>query len=200
MFHAVYTPIKSIATGGHFFTYDSLHLTEMARSFDYGRRGDTAQGLRKGYATNNEHDAVPRQISRMLLALPHVRIGRVFHLRPILALVHMVHGFAVKAEALKKDGIDKALRIAAYLRSNPQLSPQDSARLVMMGRSRDEEDAAGNDHLHADRVGQVIVDELGLTWDAVAANLNEFKGDWRDCGPTVDLEFLEQTRVDHVAD
>jgi hypothetical protein len=188
----MYTPIKSITTGRHFLTYDSLHLTEMAQSFDYGQHSDTPQGLCKGYATNNEHDAVPHQISWMLLALPHVCTSRVFHLHPILTLMHMVHGFAIKAEASRKEGIDKALRIAAYLHQNPQLSLQDLASLVMMGQSRNEEDVAGNDHLHADRVRQVIVDKLGLTWVAVAANPEEFKGDWRDLGPTVELEFLEQ--------
>ena len=32
--HEVYTPTPSITRGGHFNTYDSLHLTEFSRSLD----------------------------------------------------------------------------------------------------------------------------------------------------------------------
>jgi hypothetical protein len=32
--HMVYTPVRTLATGGHFYTYDTLHLTEMSRAFD----------------------------------------------------------------------------------------------------------------------------------------------------------------------
>jgi hypothetical protein len=71
--HAVYTPVKTIATGGHFFTYDTLHLTEIARAYD---NSFLNQQLRKEVATNNEHPAVPRQITRMLLALPRLVTSR----------------------------------------------------------------------------------------------------------------------------
>ena len=70
VFHKVYTPVKSIATGGHFLTYGSLHLTEIARSYDKGLYGD--YGVRKGSVTNNEHLGVPRQLSRMMLGLPYL--------------------------------------------------------------------------------------------------------------------------------
>lgn len=32
--HMVYTPIRTLALGGHFYTYETLHLTEMSRAFD----------------------------------------------------------------------------------------------------------------------------------------------------------------------
>lgn len=32
--HMVYTPVRTLATGGHFYTYETLHLTEMSRAFD----------------------------------------------------------------------------------------------------------------------------------------------------------------------
>jgi hypothetical protein len=34
MMHAVYTPIASFATGGHFYHYGCMHLTELARYID----------------------------------------------------------------------------------------------------------------------------------------------------------------------
>ena len=67
VFHEVYTPVKSIASGGHFLTYGTLHLTEIARAYDNSPYGEWT---RKIFTTNNEHEAVPRQLSRMLLALP----------------------------------------------------------------------------------------------------------------------------------
>lgn len=33
--HVVYTPVRTVATGGHLFTYDTLHMTEMSRMFDH---------------------------------------------------------------------------------------------------------------------------------------------------------------------
>lgn len=32
--HAVYTPVRTVATGGHIFMYETMHLTEVSRSFD----------------------------------------------------------------------------------------------------------------------------------------------------------------------
>lgn len=32
--HAVYTPVRTVATGGHFFLYETMHLTEVSRAFD----------------------------------------------------------------------------------------------------------------------------------------------------------------------
>jgi hypothetical protein len=67
VFHEVYTPVKSIASGGHFLTYNTMHLTDIARVYDssiYEHRP------RHTFATNNVHDAVPRQLTRMMLALP----------------------------------------------------------------------------------------------------------------------------------
>lgn len=32
--HMVYTPVRTVATGGHLFLYDTMHFTEMSRWFD----------------------------------------------------------------------------------------------------------------------------------------------------------------------
>lgn len=61
--HKVYTPIKSIISGGHFYCYDALRYTEIARAFD------------KNYSlssTNAEHDSSDRTLIRMALAIPYI--------------------------------------------------------------------------------------------------------------------------------
>lgn len=59
--HQVYTPVKTIAAGGHFLCYETLHLTEFARFFD--------QKYQKA-ATNTDHDSIMRILPRMAIALP----------------------------------------------------------------------------------------------------------------------------------
>lgn len=33
--HLVYTPVRTVAMGGHLFLYDTMHFTEMSRRFDH---------------------------------------------------------------------------------------------------------------------------------------------------------------------
>lgn len=63
--HAVYTPVHTFATGGHFLTYDTLHLTEQARTIDI-ESGEVA--------TNTTHDSIDWVLCRMCIALRHRRI------------------------------------------------------------------------------------------------------------------------------
>jgi hypothetical protein len=60
--HAVYTATPSNTEGGHFFMYDTLHLTEFSRAFDH------KYSL---YSTNANHQ-VDRSLCRLTLALPTV--------------------------------------------------------------------------------------------------------------------------------
>jgi hypothetical protein len=74
MWHIVYTPTKGMSTGGHFVLYDSLHLTEMIRTYDATSDADGV--ARQEYATNKSHN-IDRQLIRMMLAMPDlVRIRR----------------------------------------------------------------------------------------------------------------------------
>jgi hypothetical protein len=67
LWHLVYTPVNGMVSGGHFLSYETLHLTEMACSYDESKnpKGE----LRKTWATNSAHD-VSRKVLRMMLALP----------------------------------------------------------------------------------------------------------------------------------
>ena len=55
----VYTPMKTIAVGGHFLTYDTLPHSLLTRRLER---------LTHHLATNASHPAVDRLLSRMALA------------------------------------------------------------------------------------------------------------------------------------
>ncbi|KZS99465.1 uncharacterized protein LAESUDRAFT_765501 [Laetiporus sulphureus 93-53] len=92
--HAVYTPVKSVAQGGHFFLYDTLHRTELARSVDnkYGN-----------HTTNQNHYNAMETLNRMVLTLPYLPADFVLYERPLLALMVMMHDAdRMEAQALAK--------------------------------------------------------------------------------------------------
>lgn len=41
--HEVFTPSMSVTVGGHFFTYDTMHFSDIARRFDVVSPGTTNQ-------------------------------------------------------------------------------------------------------------------------------------------------------------
>lgn len=59
-FHAVYTPVRSVATGGHFYLYETMHLTELSRAFD----------KRKGLCvTNTSHVSAHDTLCMMMVSV-----------------------------------------------------------------------------------------------------------------------------------
>ena len=66
----VYTPIKSVVTGGHFYLYDTMHLTELACAYDNSTSPDGS--CREDHATNASHPDMTRFVARMMLALPYI--------------------------------------------------------------------------------------------------------------------------------
>jgi len=62
--HEVYTPVKTIASGGHFLTYETMHLTQWARFMDHGFAAS---------ATNADHPAIDRTVYCMVLALRRIQ-------------------------------------------------------------------------------------------------------------------------------
>ncbi|KAN0092508.1 hypothetical protein V8E55_003292 [Tylopilus felleus] len=59
--HSVYTPTASFTIGGHFYSYDCCHLTEIARYFDVVLRGEL---------TNQVHHHAFETIMQMIIGLP----------------------------------------------------------------------------------------------------------------------------------
>jgi hypothetical protein len=64
----VYTPIKGTTCGGHFYNYDSMHLTEISLSFDSSYDEDGV--ARHEFGTNATHPDAHRLLARMTLGLP----------------------------------------------------------------------------------------------------------------------------------
>ena len=73
MWHSVYTPVGTMTLGGHFLTYDTLHLMHNARMYDDSELPKHLQSvsakMRRDLSTN-ESQSVDRQLVRIVLALP----------------------------------------------------------------------------------------------------------------------------------
>ncbi|KII90905.1 hypothetical protein PLICRDRAFT_28797 [Plicaturopsis crispa FD-325 SS-3] len=105
-FHLVLTVTPSVTLGGHFYTYESMHLTEMARAFDHSASQSS---------TNTEHPAAERAIARMALALPTYARGErrnpAMLRRPFAGLARMIlHHTDYKTEAEQRS----PLRLADF--------------------------------------------------------------------------------------
>ncbi|KAG2114684.1 uncharacterized protein F5147DRAFT_649847 [Suillus discolor] len=59
-FHAVYTPVTLFATGGHFYNYETMHLTELSQYIDH-KQGRTL--------TNQVHEHSLENFQRMVINL-----------------------------------------------------------------------------------------------------------------------------------
>jgi hypothetical protein len=67
----VFTPQNGLTSGGHFLSYSTLHLTELAMRYDSSKRpGKNVQDERGELATNAVHPSVRRYITWMVLGLP----------------------------------------------------------------------------------------------------------------------------------
>lgn len=65
--HMVYTPQPTIMSGGHFLSYDTMHLTEFWLCFDLGR---DVKWRSRAHASNSSHPGMLRKVYRMVMALP----------------------------------------------------------------------------------------------------------------------------------
>ncbi|KAF8549209.1 hypothetical protein OG21DRAFT_1525962 [Imleria badia] len=79
--HSVYTPTASFSIGGHFYSYDCCHLTEIGRRFD---------ALLNGRLTNQVHHHAFETIVQMVIGLPRSNPNRSLKTHSIVALCLMV--------------------------------------------------------------------------------------------------------------
>ncbi|KAG2045519.1 hypothetical protein BDR06DRAFT_978152 [Suillus hirtellus] len=89
--HAVYTPVASFATGGHFYHYSCMHLTELSRYIDVEVADST---------TNQVLDHALETLRRMVIALPYLSSTISLYKRPLLSLCIM----ATKAKQYRAKG------------------------------------------------------------------------------------------------
>ncbi|KAJ3791949.1 hypothetical protein GGU11DRAFT_750805 [Lentinula aff. detonsa] len=78
--HLVYTPQACVASGGHFYNYDSLHLTEWTRRI---------QHLQSNAVTNQDLARVKEVLNMMMLNFPNKQ-GRCFYRCALAALCRIV--------------------------------------------------------------------------------------------------------------
>ncbi|KAG1825323.1 hypothetical protein DFJ58DRAFT_738539 [Suillus subalutaceus] len=78
--HAVYTPVPSFSTGGHFYHYSCMHLTELSRFIDAESASTT---------TNQDMEHALETLRRMVIAIPYLSPRIVLHKRPLLSLCMM---------------------------------------------------------------------------------------------------------------
>ncbi|KAG1832554.1 hypothetical protein DFJ58DRAFT_848005 [Suillus subalutaceus] len=80
MVHAVYTPIPSFATGGHFYNYSCMHLTELSRYID----AEVAEST-----TNQALDHALETLRRMVIMIPYLSPRLTLRKRCLLSLCMM---------------------------------------------------------------------------------------------------------------
>ncbi|KAG2353406.1 hypothetical protein BDR07DRAFT_1496320 [Suillus spraguei] len=80
-FHAVYTPVATFATGGHFYNHQYMHLTELSRYMDR-TKGTTF--------TNQVHEHSIATFQRMVINLPYLPSSITLYSRSLSALCAMV--------------------------------------------------------------------------------------------------------------
>lgn len=112
--HAVYTPVPSFATGGHFYHYMCLHLTELARYIDSEAADST---------TNQDLEHALETLRRMMIMVPYLSLPTVLYKRPLLGLCIMV----TKTEEYRAKGSSKQ----SAAKSETSQPSQDVAEVIM---------------------------------------------------------------------
>ncbi|OJA20360.1 hypothetical protein AZE42_07313 [Rhizopogon vesiculosus] len=92
--HAVYTPVASFATGGHFYHYGCMHLSELARYIDSDVGNST---------TNQNLDHALETLRRMVIAIPRLSPRIMLFERSLLSICIM----ATKGEEYRAKGGSK---------------------------------------------------------------------------------------------
>jgi hypothetical protein len=54
----------------------------------------------------------------------------------------------------------------------------------------DLEDDCQAEYVAADKLGEKIRENLGLTWEEIAKELDEFSANWKSPGDEINLDFL----------
>ncbi|KAI5984120.1 hypothetical protein F5J12DRAFT_899406 [Pisolithus orientalis] len=160
--HMVYTPQNGLTSGGHFLSYSTMHLTEIAINYDCSKVPEGKQTMRGLAGTNAVHPAIHRIIVWMVLALPMMAKDRTrtFYHRPLLAMISLIES---------KKGKYKSAEDADHM---PAMDERDNMRKEIANES----EAAKKIILHLKKALQVMDAEKELE-----------TGSWWDRGPVCEL-------------
>lgn len=76
----MYTPVPTISTGAHFYSYDTMHMTELVKMYDKAT---------KSRGTNHHHDSALLTLQGMVNAMKdHPRQGKSSHPTPLNCTTH----------------------------------------------------------------------------------------------------------------
>ncbi|KAI6001233.1 hypothetical protein EDD15DRAFT_2230494 [Pisolithus albus] len=102
--HMVYTPVPTVMSGGHFLTYETMHLTEMALTLDSELGNEDMQ-----HATDALYPGTLRKVYHMAIALPTLVLARpLFPKRSIIALASIV---STDPRSFSVDKYDEGVRL-----------------------------------------------------------------------------------------
>jgi hypothetical protein len=103
----------------------------------------------------------------------------------------MVRQFAQKAHDTLHAESEQMATLLALVKKKGPLYPLDKFTLgIAVSQVEEVERETCYEHIAAHRIGMRIMSELGLLWDDVALELDQYKGDWTCPGEPVDLMFL----------
>ncbi|KAF8119971.1 hypothetical protein EV363DRAFT_1193812 [Boletus edulis] len=101
--HMVYTPRPSVMSGGHMYSYDTMHLTEFVIVFDHGI---DQGGRQRPQASNAIHPGMLRKVYRMALALPGFALTRHFYRRSLIGMRSIIDKVTQKMLEEGEDVVD----------------------------------------------------------------------------------------------
>ncbi|KAI9452333.1 hypothetical protein HD554DRAFT_2043720 [Boletus coccyginus] len=103
--HLALTVQNCLASGGHFLSYSTMHLTELANAFDCSVGED---GIIRGLvSTNAVHPSLNRYVTWMVLGLPVLAQDpkRIFYRRSIIAMITLIENAKSYVSKETKDTI-----------------------------------------------------------------------------------------------
>lgn len=168
----VYTAMPSIMSGGHMYTYETMHLTEFALVFDYGLDQD---GDVRPQGTNAIHSGMLRKVYRMAIAIPAFACARSQFCHQLARSCNNHPPTAFKRRSLI------GMRSIISRLTQKEL---DAGEDVMKLRSTDPMAMEiEGERRRAVQILDRIMEKLGVTNAYAAMRI----GDWRDPGPEVVL-------------
>ncbi|KAF8954509.1 hypothetical protein BDZ97DRAFT_1766087 [Flammula alnicola] len=176
-FHEVYTPTPSVTLGGHFYTYNTMHLTEVARAFDVRNNGKH---------TNQDHTSAQATIAMMMCALP-LYPELALHRKPLAALCQIL--------------MDSTSYILGKAPDEPVVAKGKGKQKASKGKKKSTAKTPTQDNLYeynpkdlavcmADRLRKVYTLPHSSSKTEPPEERQDFifdDGEWTDIGPVVDI-------------
>jgi hypothetical protein len=167
----VYTPLKTTIAGGHFYTYETMHLTELASSYDQSkdRQGDN----RQDFATNAFHPDLYRFNAHMVMALPYL-VPDNSMISPTLPFLIFIDNFIAFYQ--------RPIYAMLAMLKRSQMSYKGALDVVDKEISQEIQKAI--------EIGDTMLKQWTLQWADIEKYVTQLPSDWNDLGLVLNLNFL----------